>query len=128
MGFFNRSGRVADAQRRRPSKRRIPDLNPDYLEDVQRSIQAYGGTDSLAEVADGVANAIENVSHQLFAGWNEDWGAKRFDKTFGHRERGRLQAPDEMIDWMTDYEVTSQDVLETTLVRLKEVLAKPPTS
>jgi hypothetical protein len=31
-----------------------------------------------------------------------------------------------MVDWMIDYEATSQDVLETTLRRLKEVLAKPP--
>jgi hypothetical protein len=75
-----------------------------------------------------VANAIENVSHQLFAGWNEEWGAKRFDKRFERRERGRLETADEMIDWMVDYEATSQEVLETTLARLKEVLAKPPTS
>lgn len=127
MGLFGRADKGASSQRRRSSKRRIPDLNPTYFEEVQSSIQACGGTDSLLDIANGVANAIENVSHQLFAGWNEEWGAKRFDKEFGDRDLSRLDTADEMIDWMAEYEVTSQDVLETTLARLKEVLAKPPT-
>jgi hypothetical protein len=52
--------------RRRPPERQIPDLNPDYFEEVQRSIEAHGGRESLDEVARGIANAIANVSHQLF--------------------------------------------------------------
>jgi hypothetical protein len=128
MGLFGRSESGDTRERRRPKKRRIPDLNPTYFEEVHRSIEAYGGTDTVADIADGVANAIENVAHQLFAGWNEDWAAKSFDKTFGGRERGRLENADEMLDWMVEHEVTSQDVFETTLTRLKEVLTKPPTS
>jgi hypothetical protein len=124
MGLFSRAD--SSRHRERSPKRRIPDLNPAYFEEVQRSIHAYGGTDSLIDIANGVANAIENVSRQLFAGWNEEWGAKSFDRAFANRDPSRPETADEMIDWMTEYEVTSQDVLETTLARLKEVLAKPP--
>lgn len=125
MGLFSRSsGR--ETGRRRPERRTIPDLNPVYFEEVQRSIEAYGGTDTVPDVAAGVANAIENVAHQLFSGWNQEWGARRFDKAFGNRDPRRLENADEMLDWMVNYEVTCQEVFETTLARLKEVLAKPP--
>lgn len=130
MGLFGKGGNRSGRAPARSEKRRIQQLNPVYFEDIQRSIAAYGGTDTVSDVAAGIANAIENVSHQLFQGWNEPWGAKRFDKTFGLEvcDRGRLEVADEMIDWMVDYEATCQDVLETTLGRLAEVMAKPPTA
>jgi hypothetical protein len=73
-------------------------------------------------VARGIANAIANVSHQLFEGWSEPWGDKRFDSDVC--DRSQLEVANEMLDWMIDYEATSEEVLETTLRRLKEVLAE----
>jgi hypothetical protein len=128
MGLFGRSGNSRGAVPERSEKRRISQLNPVYFEDIQHSIAAYGGTDTVGDVAAGIANAIENICHQLFQGWDEPWGAKRFDKTFGPEvcDRSRLEVADEMIDWMVDYEATCQDALETTLGRLAEMMAKPP--
>jgi len=74
LGLFNRGPQTAVAP---PLQRRIGKLNPAYFADIDREIQGFGGTDSIEDVAYGVANAIENTAHKLLG--DEPWKARRFD-------------------------------------------------
>ena len=110
-----------------PPERRIPRLEPAYFERIQRAIQAYGGTDSLADVAYGIANAVENTAHQLLDGI-EPHNGRKFDKQFGNHAVDDLGAADRMIDWLIRWDPAAQEPLETLLAKLTEVLSKPPAS
>lgn len=122
MGLFGR--RQADGVPR-PSARRIPALNPSYYEGIEHAIRENGGSDSLADVADGIANAVENVADRLFDSLGESHTARRFASQFEGRAKGDLDIADQMIDWLVSWDAGCQDLLETTLRRLSEVLAKP---
>ena len=125
MSLFKRSSPVA-APAGRPPDRRIPTLEPTYFVEIHRDLQASGGTDSVADVARGVANAIENIAHR-FLDDLEPRTARSFDKEFGTHALGDLGAADRMIDWLVRWDPVTQETLETLLAKLREVLAKPST-
>lgn len=106
-----------------PPDRRIPRLEPTYYEEIHAALHGNGGSDSVADIAFGVANAIENIGHKLLQG--EPWNARKFDSRFGSHSKEDLSAADEMIDWLIWWDGSAQEPLETVLGRLKEVLSKP---
>ena len=120
MGLFNRNPTPAPEPRLQ-----IPPLQPSYYEEVQASIHAYGGTDSLDDVAYGIANAVENTAHQ-FLGRVDGRADQRFGAEFDAHAHGDPTAADRMIDWLVAWDPITQDTIEKLLARLREVLAKPP--
>jgi hypothetical protein len=103
--------------------RRIPQLDPGFFEEIRADLARNGGTDTIEDVAFGVANAIENVAHQLLG--REPWNAKKFSREFEGHVPSDTGAADRMIDWLLRLEPGWQDTIETLLRRLREVLAKP---
>lgn len=123
MGLFSK--RTPQPPAGPPSERHISRLNPAFFAEIHRSIQGFGGTDSLADVAYGVANAIDNTAQGFFVGPDADAG-QRFNQEFSGRSQDDLDAADRMIDWLIRWDPITQDTLVTLLRRLNEVLSKPP--
>lgn len=123
MGLFSK--RTPPPPAGPPPERHIPRLNPEFFAEIHRSIQEFGGTDSLADVAYGVANAIDNTAQKFFVGPDASAG-QRFNQEFSSRPHDDLDAADRMIDWLIRWDPVTQETLVTLLDRLNEVLSKPP--
>jgi len=106
-------------------ERSIPRLNPDFYAGIQRAVGGVAAGASLAELAHGVAIAVENTAH-VFLNTTDPRGARRFDQEFRDHAPGDLDAADRMIDWLVGWDPATQAAIETLLGRLEQALSPPP--
>jgi len=122
MPLFGRDRAVSAAPR---VARTIPTLNPDFFRKIHESLLRNGGTDSQADIAAGVANAIFNTG----ATYLDRVGDRRGERDFAARFDGRSPtdpgAADAMIDWLLAHDPGTQEFLTTLIGRLSDVLSRP---
>lgn len=105
--------------------RSIPTLNPDYYIEIHRAITANGGTDTVTEVAAGVANAMYNTGMTYFEKLGDRRARRSFETRFETRARGDVTVADSVIDFLLAYDPSTEEFIRTLLGRLREVLGKP---
>lgn len=109
----------------RTTARTVPTLNPIYYAEIHSALLANGGSDTLADVAAGVANAVFNTAMNYFDKLDDHRAASDFAGRFENSGREDMLSADSMIDFLSAYDAGTQEFITTLLGRLKDVLSKP---
>ena len=103
----------------------VEQLNPIYYQEIQSSLEANGGSETLEGLAMYFANVLFNYFGPILQRKNART-AEDYARAFDDRDRSDMGVPDEMIAWLLERDRSLRGEIDSMIVRYRNMASTPP--